>query len=286
MPRRGSLGYRATVPVLLFILAATWMSSAAAADVAQPREETVTVMLGAFLPAIRSTMKVDNERLGQGDRFSLGDDLGVDDNTAGGWLGVDWRIAPRHRLGFTYSRFTLHGERDIGRQLQIGDKVFPIGAHLSTRLRLEIVPITYSYSLMKSTEDELAFTVGVNWNRLSFRTEGSATIASLDGSREASASENLPLPVLGVRYDHHFSERWSAGALAGVFALKYVEDALHAQGSLVSVRVYGEYRFSRHFGAGAALDGFKVRVEADRDNWKGGFDYGYWGPQVFLTARF
>jgi hypothetical protein len=286
MPRRGGLGYRATVRALLFILATTWMSFAPAADTVQPGEENVTVMLGAFLPAIRSTMKVDNERLGQGDRFSLGDDLGVDDNTAGGWLGVDWRIAPRHRLGFTYSRFTLHGERDIGRQLQIGDKVFPVGAHLSTRLRLEIVPITYSYSLMKSSDDELAFTVGLNWNRLSFRTEGSATIASLDGSRESTVSENVPLPVLGVRYDHRFSERWSAGAGLGLFALRYLDETTHYQGSLATLRLQGEYRFSRNFGAGAALDAFKVRVDADRDSWRGGLDYSYWGPQVFLTARF
>ena len=36
---------------------------ARAADVVQPGEERFTVMLGAFLPAFRSSMKVDNDRV-------------------------------------------------------------------------------------------------------------------------------------------------------------------------------------------------------------------------------
>jgi hypothetical protein len=47
-----------------------------------------------------------------------------------------------------------------------------------------------------------------------------------------------------------------------------------------------EYRFSRHLAAGAALDAFKVSVDMRQADWKGGFDYAYWGPQLYLTARF
>jgi hypothetical protein len=32
--------------------------------------------------------------------------------------------------------------------------------------------------------------------------------------------------------------------------------------------------------------GFDVSVDLSAGSWKGGFDYGYWGPQVYLTARF
>jgi len=258
---------------------------ARAADILQPGEENVTLMLGAFLPAFRSSMKVDNDRT-PGDRFSLNDDLGVDDNASGGWFGAEWRFAPRHRIGFTYSRFTLRGERDLDRTLHIGDEAFPVGAHLSSQMRLELVPITYSYSLLKRERDELAFTAGLHWSRLSFRVEGSASIASRDGSRDATASANLPLPLLGLRYDYNFSERWSAGATVAVFALKYGEESTNLEGGLISARLHGEYRFSRHVGVGAALDSFKVRVDADQEHWKGGLDYRYWGPQLYLVARF
>ena len=141
---------------MLAAVLAALAGAARADDIIQPGEEKLTVMLGAFLPAFRTKVEVDGETTGPGDRIDLGDDLGVDQNTSGGWFGVEWRFAPRHRLGFTYSRFTLRGERTIARDLHIGDKVFPIGADLQSQLRLEIVPITYSYSLLKREERRAA----------------------------------------------------------------------------------------------------------------------------------
>ena len=261
-------------------------AAARADDIIQPGDERFTIMLGAFLPAFRSKVQVDGEQTGTGDRLDLGNDLGVDQNTSGGWFGVEWRFAPRHRLGFTYSRFTLRGDRVIDRDLHIDDKVFPIGAELQSQLRLEILPITYSYSFLKRENDELAATVGLHWSRLSFRVEGSASLGARSGSNDASANVNVPLPLFGLRYDHRFSERWSAGASAAAFALQFGESTWEFKGSLVSARLHGEYRFSRHFAAGAALDAFKVNADTKKNSWSGGFDYSYWGPQLYLTARF
>jgi len=259
---------------------------ATAQEVVRPGQEKWTIMLGAFLPAFKTEMKVDNDQLGSGDNVNLADDLGVDQDESGGWFGVEWRFAPRHRLGFTYSRFTLNGERTIARDLQIGDEVFPAGATVSSQLRLEIIPITYSYSFLKRERDELALTVGLHWSRLRFSAEGSASLGTQDLARDSSSDADVPLPLLGVRYDHHFSDRWSAGASAAVFALEFGQDTWSFEGHLWSVRLHGEYRFARNFAIGAALDGFDVSVDLSSGSWKGGFDYGYWGPQIYLTARF
>jgi hypothetical protein len=267
------------------LAAASW--SAVAQEVVRPGQEKWTFMLGAFLPAFETKMQVDNDALGSGDNVDLGDDLGVDQDETGGWFGVEWRFAPRHRLGFTYSRFNLNGERVIDRDLQIGDEVFSAGATVSSRLRLEIIPITYSYSFIKRERDELAVTAGLHWSRLRFSAEGSASIGpQQDVSRDSSSDADVPLPLFGLRYDHHFSDRWSAGASAAVFALEFGEDTWSFEGSLWSVRLHAEYRFARNFGIGVALDGFDVSVDLSSGSWKGGFDYGYWGPQIYLMARF
>lgn len=118
---------------------------------------------------------------------------------------------------------------------------------MSSALRLEIAPLTYSYSILKRPQDELALT---------------------------------------ARYDRHLSERWSLGASAAVFALNFAEDELSFEGELWSVRLHAEYRFARNFALGVALDGFSVNVDVSQEAWNGGFDYGYWGPQVYLAARF
>ena len=272
--------------ILTFCMLATASLSAVAQELIRPGQERWTIMLGAFLPAFQTKMKVDNEQLGGGDNVDLGDDLGVDQSESGGWFGVEWRFAPRHRLGFTYSRFTLNGERVIDRQIQIGDEVFPAGANVSSSLRLEIIPITYSYSLLKRENDELAVTAGLHWSRLRFNVEGSASLGAQDASREASSKAGVPLPLLGLRYDHHFGPRWSAGVSAAVFALEFGEETWNFEGRLWSVRLHAEYRFARNFAVGAALDGFDVSVDVSQNSWKGGFDYGYWGPQIYLSARF
>lgn len=281
------LGFMSTMARFLFAaLAAAVSFGAAAQDVVRPGQEKFTLMLGAFLPAFKTEMKVDNDQLGEGDRVNLGDDLGVDQDSSGGWFSAEWRFAPRHRVGFTYSRFTLSGERAIDRQIQIDDEVYPVGATVSSRLKLEIIPITYSYSFLKRENDELALTAGLHWSRLTFNVEGSASAGTLDGSNEASAKANVPLPLFGLRYDHHFSDRWSVGANVAVFALEFGGSTWDFEGSLWSVRLHAEYRFARNFALGAALDGFNVSVDVSQDNWKGDFDYGYWGPQIYLTARF
>jgi|SRR5262245_19308942 len=274
-----------TRPVFLILLAAaSWR--AAAQEVVLPGQERWTIMLGAFLPAFKSKMQVDNAQLGSGDRVDLGSDLGVDENTSGAWIGAEWRFAPRHRVGFTYSRFTLRGDRTLDRNLQIGDELFPAGATVASSLRLEIIPIAYSYSLVKRPQDELALTAGLHWSSLRFTAEGSASLSNLDLSRDASAKANVPLPLFGVRYDYHFGPRWSAGANLAAFALKFGESTWNFEGTLWSARVHAEYRFARNFALGAAIDGFRVKVDVSKSDWNGGFDYGYFGPQIYLMSRF
>lgn len=249
-------------------------------------QEKFTLRLGAFLPAFQTKVQVDNSALGAGDRVDLEDDLGVDQDTSGGWFSAEWRFAPRHRIGFNYSRFTLKGAQTLQREIQIDDEIYPVGASTSTQWRLQIVPIAYSYSVMQREQDELALTAGLHWSSLSLRIQGSASLGAQDVSHEATAKADVPLPLFGLRYDRRLSANWSAGAGASVFALEFGEDAFKFNGSLWSARAYLEYHLSRHFGVGAAIDGFRVDVDAQQNDWQGGFNYGYWGPQLYLTARF
>jgi hypothetical protein len=278
---------RRAPPCLLAVAFACASFAAAAVEQAPvaPGEEKVTLMLGAFLPSLSTRARVDAE-LGSGDRVDLARDLGLDQNSVAAWIAAEWRFAPRHRVGFRYSRFTLSGERSLDASVRIDDETFPAGAAASSRLRLEIVPLTYSYSVLKDARDELALTAGLHWSRISLRVEGSASLGTQDLSSDANAKANQPLPLLGLRYDHHFSQRWSAGGEIGVFSLKSGKRAVGFEGSLWSARAHAEYRFSRYFGIGAALEGFRVKVDLGQDQWRGELENGYWGPQLYLTGRF
>ena len=257
----------------------------AGADDLKPGEERFKFVAGWFLPAFDTDVRVD-DTASEGDDVNLGDDLGLDEDQSGGIFGFEWRIADRHRLAANYSKFTQSATRQIDRQIAIGDEIYPVDATIRTQWSIELIPITYSYSFMKTDNYELAGTFGVHWNAISLSLNGSSSLSDDDLTATAEASADLPLPLLGLQYDYHFSDNWSAGVGASFFSIEFGEDTLEASGSLWNARVYTEYRFGGRFGAGLAIDAFDFSIEADKPRLTGEYKYDYWGPQLYLTARF
>src|SRR5262245_33089918 len=259
-----------------------------AADVVEPGQERLTLAFGVFLTGFDADLRINNSD--SGTRFNLHEDLGVDRRQNGIWAGAEWRFSRRQRIGANYTRFIPSATTTLTRPIQIGDVVHPAGATLSTEFHMEIVPITYSFSFIKRESDELAAIVGVNWNRMDFNATGSAfglnPQAGSGFDVETSADANFPLPLFGLRYDHHFSQRWSIGFMASGFKLKFARDTFNVQGDLWNARVQAEYRFAKHFAAMAAVDAFDLDVAANKSSWNGSIGYRFWGPQFYLKARF
>lgn len=260
-------------------------SASAGADSLKPGDERFRLVAGWFLPAFNTDVRLDGEG-SNGDDVSLGDDLGMDEDQSGALVGFEWRFADRHRLGASWSSFSQNATRVIDREISIGDEVYPIDAEVRTEWSLDLIPITYSYSFMKREKDEFAGTFGIHWDRISLRFRGSSSLSPDDIDAESSHSADLPLPMFGLRYDHHFSDSWSAGIAASYFSIEFGDSTLEAKGSLYSGRAFAEYRFRGRYGAGLAMDLFKLDVEADKSSLQGEYVYDYWGPQLYLTARF
>jgi hypothetical protein len=264
---------------------ACFVGAQAGAESLEPGHERFRFVAGWFLPAFNTDVRIDDTD-GEGDDVNLGDDLGVDEDQSGVLLGFEWRIADRHRLGASYSSFSQSGTRVIDEQITIGDEVYPVDAEIRTRWSLDLIPITYSYSFLQSENNELAATVGIHWDKVSLRLTGSSSLSADDLNAEAEASADLPLPLIGLRYDHHFSDNWSAGIGASYFSIEFGESELEAKGSLYNIRAYSEYRFKGRYGAGLAIDAFGLDIDADKTRLTGEYKYDYWGPQIYFIARF
>jgi hypothetical protein len=262
------------------------LPAAGHSEIIEPGHERFSVSLGWFLSAFDTHLRVDNPTLGEGTPIDLHDDVGVDRNTSAFWADVQWRFASRHRIEIAYSRFTVNGSKLTEGPIQIGDEIYDAGSTISAEISTEIVPITYSFSFMKREKNELAAVIGVHWSREGLVVQGSSagstSTDNFDASNETSADADLPLPVLGLRYDHHFSPRWSAGGQAGFFGVNTSD----LDGTLWTARGYGECRFSRYVGLGLAVDAFNLRATANMGSWTGDVDYAYWGPQLYLKARY
>jgi hypothetical protein len=264
---------------------ASFAGTAARADDLKPGDERFKFVAGWFLPAFNTDVRIDNAG-DSGDRVDLKDDLGVNRDQSGALFGFEWRFKERHRIAATYSSFSQTKTRVIDRQITIGDEIYPVDATIRTNWSLDMIPITYSYSFIKNDTNELAGTFGIHWDSVSLKLNGSSSLSNDDLNAEAKSSADLPLPMFGVRYDHHFSNSWSAGAGAGFFSISFGDTGTDAKGSLYNLRAYTEYRFGGRYGAGFAIDAFKLKVEAKKTHLTGEYKYDYWGPQLYLTARF
>jgi hypothetical protein len=251
-------------------------------DWIKPGEERFKFVGGVFLPAFDRTVRVDNPTLGIGDEINLEDDLGLDDSQTTFYGAGYWRFFPRHRIGVGYFRFKDEITATAQQDLQIGDEIFPVGASISTESKFEIFPIHYSFSFIKREKMEFSGSLGLHWYRINFAVAGSASLANLDAGTEVEAKAAAPLPLLGLQFEYYFTPKWTASIHAEAFSLS-IDDF---DGSLVNVSARTEYWFFNHFGAGLALNWFRLDVEVDSDDWRGDLEYKYWGPQVYVAVRF
>lgn len=266
-----------------FSVIALLASANSGADSLQPGDERFKFVAGWFLPAFGTDVRIDGTTE-PGDDISLGDDLGLDEDQSGGLFGFEWRMAQRHRLGASWSRFSSTATRVIDRDITIGDVTYPVDASLHSDWTIDLIPITYSYSFLQSDSNELAATFGIHLDRFSLQVVGRSGDDSIIGETDSGA--DLPLPLFGLRYDHHFSDNWSAGIGVSYFTIEFGSSTLDAEGSLYGAKAYVEYRFRGRYGAGLALDAFKLDIDATKKQLTGSYEYDYLGPQLYLTARF
>jgi len=91
---------------------------------------------------------------------------------------------------------------------------------------------------------------------------GSTSLGNLDLDHEVTAKANFPMPLLGLSFNYHFTNRWTAGIHTEGFALS-IDDY---SGSLVNLSARTEYWFFNHFGAGLALTGSGSMWRSKRTN--------------------
>lgn len=254
-----------------------------AAGLAQLRDDTFRLQAGWFLNASDANLRVDGTEAGSD--LNLHDDLAVskrDDTYA---LGAEWRFAERHRLGVGYFKIDRSGTAALQQDETIGDITFPAGSSATTTFKNTVVPISYSYSFYKSRDAEFAGTVGLHWTKfeLAVRGQSNTNVAVID--KEASADAAGPLPLLGLRFDYAFTEKWRVLTHAEYFALK-VGGSTTYKGSMASLSAATEYDIFKNVALGVSYKYFSIDVDTDDSDWRGRIDYEYYGPALYIVAIF
>ena len=271
---------------VLFSYAIILPNSSHAGDWIKQGDEWIKISSGIFLSKINSTISVDNSSLGDGAEVDLEDDLDMAEDNTTFWGYVSWRFLKKHSISAGYFQFNRDAKATAKDDLQIGDEIYPAGAILSTDFKLEVVPITYTYSFLKKEKYEFGGTVGLHWSTINFGVEGSASLGDLDADANVSADAVAPMPLIGLKFDYHFTPKWTVGTHGEIFFLDISDNTFVFSGTVTNLRLHTEYWFFNNFGLGAAITWFALDVEVDDSDWNGKINYQYWGPQVYANIRF
>ena len=257
----------------------------------QPGTERFSIAGGVFLPEFDTKIRVNNTNLDGGFGVDLEDQLKLDKRNETGYVDFKWRFFKKHRLGVGWFHLGRSADATALTDIEIGDgNVIQAGATMFTELEMDVFPITYGYSFINNEKHEFTGFLGVHWTDIDFLIDASAWTSGPGGGGGAqgrlSAKAAAPLPLIGVHYRYSFSPKWTGGLGAGYFSLSLDDDDTEFSGSLYNFRADTEYWFWNNMAFGAAINSFGIDIDVNDSDWHGNLEYRYWGPQLYLRARF
>jgi hypothetical protein len=251
---------------------------------AKPKEERpwhdAEIRVGLFSGSFRSGVETTND-LGTGFSINLEDTLDLDDTKLAYRIEGSVALGARHRIHLDYLNVFREGEKNVEREVQIGNVVFPVGAHIESESSFQLITLTYGYSIVQDERMDLQLTFGIH----GMRTELELDAEALNTTR--SVNVFLPIPLPGIRFDAVLSKGvWLRQRLDFIW-LKVGDYA----GLMADYGARLEIEVSKGFSVGFGFNTLNAHVEAqDDDNpgigHKGSVDYAFSGILLYAGYGF
>jgi hypothetical protein len=267
-------------PVAIFFLIlvlGSWtlvLRARAESDKAQEKPwERFSLNLGGGITFLKSDVRIGSESTGIS--VNVEDALGLDTDMvvlrAEGILRLG--ESRRHRLDFGYFDLSRSGTKTTGRDITIGNTLYPTGTTVDTEFDLKLFKGAYSYSLVQDDRIDFGLGAGLYVAPIDFRVSN-----SVSGAREESSSTS-PLPFLELHIDYGLTPKLFLKQKLDLFYAEYKD----FKGRLVDASIGLEYNIWKHFGLGLAFNIFSLHVEdkGDATNLKGSIDLAFSGLMLY-----
>ena len=244
---------------------------------AQEDDDTkFSISIGVFLTDRDSTTRVDGTGGMDGTPVDLEGDLGLHRSDSVFRIDGYYRFNQKHRLDFSAFDLSRTASKDIEKDIEWNDTLFPIDTTVNSNFDLAIYKLAYTWSFMRRDKGFLGLTAGLYIADFGMRLEAEA-ISELE-----SNSLTAPLPVFGLRGQYDFTEKLSFRASAEIFALEYEEYS----GSLYDIYAGLDYQFFKHVAIGIGINAVEIDIEISKDRFNGDLDWRYDGGLVFFKFDF
>ena len=270
------------------ILASIWVTNLGSLAYAQTNDtiqdkivlnnwERFSVNLGGFIAGVNTGFRLGSKQLGIGVDIKLEDALGLKASNFVFRGDAMYRFGQtkKHGVKFGYFGFSRAAYKVLETELELGDKVYPIGTEISSIFDLSIFNFSYDYTFFGDNRVNLGTSIGLFIMPLKFRLD-------VSGVTEETTNLLAPLPVFGLRSDFSISSK---------LFLKHGLEILYLQagdytGILMDLNVRLEYNPWKHFGFGTGINMYRMKVEVDGNDFDhskfvGNIEMGYTGMQFY-----
>jgi hypothetical protein len=253
------------------------MAIGAPAAIAQTDDyDKFSLSLGVFFTDRESDTRFDTALGVPGDNVDLENQLGLDKSDSVFRIDGYYRFANKHQINFSAFDLSRTATVQIQEEINWNGTIFLIDTEINSDFDMTIYKVDYTWRFMQRDKGYLGLTGGLYIADFQMRLESSIT------NQLATDGTTAPLPVLGLRGEYDFSEKWSFRADAEVFAFEYGD----FDGSLYDIYAGVDYGFSEHMAIGLGINSARMDLGVAKTNFAGDLDWQYEGALLYLKFSF
>jgi hypothetical protein len=235
---------------------------------------------GIFVPFSSSDLKVGIEGSAAGTPIDLEKDLGFDAAQLTFLANLQWRIARRSRLNFSYYNIPRNATHTLDKDITFKGETYHVDATVKSFFNTSIYQISYGYAILSKPDWELGVLIGTHL------VGGKAGISVVGSGSEASASTDYgftaPLPDLGIWGGYAFSKRFAVNLNANYLSLTVGD----ISGSIFSYDLLFMYRLIDKLDLSLGYSGLNFTVDKNKPDAAAHIKWGYNGPLLGVTYSF
>lgn len=250
----------------------------AVAQEAQPESDAAKwgVSLGVFITEQNMRTDFDANFNNPSIKVDFENDLGLDESQSVGRFAAFYKFNERHQLDFDIFDLSQNATAVLDTEISWQDTIFSPSEEISTSLDLRIYKIAYTYLPWQNDKGRLGVTGGL------YIADIGLFLRVPESDLREVGDVTAPLPVIGLRGEYYFSERWRASASIELFAVEVDEYRGHLQDNLVAI----DYLLTDHAALGLGYNHVEIDVDATEKDLRADLTWQYSGVMAYLRLTF
>ncbi|MGL6043638.1 MAG: hypothetical protein ACRC1J_06905, partial [Sandaracinobacteroides sp.] len=248
---------------------------------AQSLDKTWLLQASAYFPRVDSSLRVDSSTGDLGTVVDFERDLGFDRHSTLPAFMLEWRPGDDWVLNAEYYSVGRSSTATVGREIEIGDTVYPVNGEVGAGFDSDIVRFTVGNRVFQRPNLEIGFAVGLHGTDFGVFVEGNGSVNGNPGQfRSEARSIFAPLPTIGIFLNARPARKVQVNARFDWLSLT-IDDYT---GRVINTEASASYSIHRNFDVGVMYRLVDYGLKVRKDDWSGRVDYQFNGPALFLQV--